>query len=111
MVDLKLTEGLGLIECGIKLFEDIGLNRQSVATTRRGIMRLLACCEEILKEEKEKKSLSQQNLLSDFFKSSSGTGSLPLVLLDIGDDDPDIHSLHFKIAFMGKSISSNTVFD
>jgi hypothetical protein len=58
MMDLKLTEGLGLIESGILVFEDIGLNKQSVATTRQGIMRLLACCENILKE-KEKKSLSQ----------------------------------------------------
>jgi hypothetical protein len=27
MMDLKLTEGLGLIEGGIKVFEDIGLNK------------------------------------------------------------------------------------
>jgi hypothetical protein len=82
MMDLKLTEGLGLIEGGIKVFEDIGWNKQRVATTRQGIMRLLAYCEEILKEEEES-YLSQQTLLFDFFKSSSGTASLLLVLLDI----------------------------
>ena len=27
MMDLKLTEGLGLIEGGIKVFEDVGLNK------------------------------------------------------------------------------------
>jgi hypothetical protein len=45
----------------------------------------------------------------DFFKSSSGTESLPFVLLDIGDDDPDNHPLCFKIAFMGKSVSTHIV--
>jgi hypothetical protein len=112
MMDLKLTEWLGLIEGGIKVFEDIALNKKGLATTRQGIMRLLACCEEILKEKKKEKktSLSLQTLLFDFLKSSSGTGSLPLVLLDIGDDDRDNHPLHFKIA-MGKSILTYTVFD
>lgn len=103
MMDLKLTEGLGLIEDGIKVFEDIALNKWRVATTRQGIMRLLACCEEILKEKKKKKSLSLQSLLFDSFKSSSETCSLPLVLLDIGDGDPDNHPLHFKIVLVGKS--------
>jgi hypothetical protein len=70
-------------------------------------MRLLACCENCLKEKK--KSLSQQTSLFDFFNSSSGTGSLPFVLLDIGDDDPGNHPLCFKIAFMGKSISTRIV--
>ena len=109
-MDLKLTEGLALIEGDIKVFEDIALNKRKVARTRQGIIRLLACCEEILKEKK-KKSLSLQILLFDFFKSSTGTGSLSLVLLDTGDDDPDNHPLHFKIAFIGKSILTYTVFD
>jgi hypothetical protein len=34
-------------------------------------------------------SLSRQTSVLDFFKSSSGTHESPLVLLDIGDDDPD----------------------
>jgi hypothetical protein len=110
MMDLKLIEGLGLIEGVIKVFEDIALNKRRVARTRQGIIRLLACCDEILKEKK-KKSLFLQTLLYDFFKLSSGTGSLPHVLLDIGDDDPDNHPLYFKNAFMGKSILIYTLFD
>jgi hypothetical protein len=47
----KLTEGLGLTEAGIKVFEDTGLNEQR-ATTGQGIMRMLACYEGILKEKK-----------------------------------------------------------
>jgi hypothetical protein len=50
--------------------------------------RMLACYEEILKEE-QKRSLSRQTLVLDFFMSSSGTCAIPPVLLDIGDDDPD----------------------
>jgi len=48
--------------------------------------RMLADCEEILEK---KKSISCQISVLDFFKSSSGTLSLPPVLLNIGDDDPD----------------------
>jgi hypothetical protein len=50
-------------------------------------MRTLACYEEILQEKKS--SLSRQNSVLDFFKSSSGPRALPSVLLDIGDDNPD----------------------
>jgi hypothetical protein len=49
-------------------------------------MRALACCEEILRE---KKSLSSQNSVLDFFKSSSGFHASPPVLLYNGYDDPD----------------------
>lgn len=55
MMDLILTEGFVLTGGGIKVFEDIGLNKQRVATTRQGIMWLPACCEEILKKEKKRK--------------------------------------------------------
>jgi hypothetical protein len=46
-------------------------------------MRTFACCEEVLKEQK--RSLSRQTSVLDFFKSSSGTHSSPPVLLGIGD--------------------------
>jgi hypothetical protein len=46
---------------------------------------MLAYYEQIL----ERKSFSCQTSVLDFFKSSSGTLSLPPVLLNIGDDDPD----------------------
>ena len=48
----KFTEGLGLTEDGIQIFEDTASNEQRPATTRQGIMDMLACCEEILKEKK-----------------------------------------------------------
>jgi hypothetical protein len=47
---------------------------------------MLACCEEI---PKEKKSLSCQTTVLDFFRSSSGLHVLPPVLLDTGDNDAD----------------------
>lgn len=37
----------------------------------------------------EKKSLSHDSSMLDFFKSSSGAPASPTVLLEIGDDDPD----------------------
>jgi hypothetical protein len=40
----KFTEGFGLIEAGIKVFEDIDWNGQRAATTGQGIVRMLACC-------------------------------------------------------------------
>jgi hypothetical protein len=49
------------------------------------MMRILACCEEILKE----RSLSRQNSVLDFFHSSSEFHASPPVLLYIGNDDPD----------------------
>jgi hypothetical protein len=48
----KLTEGLGCTEAGTKLFEDIDSKEQQAAATRRRIMRMLACCEKIMKETK-----------------------------------------------------------
>jgi len=49
-------------------------------------MRKLACYDRILKD---KKYFSCQSSELHCFKSSSGTRSSPLVLLDIGHDDPD----------------------
>lgn len=80
-----LSERLGLIEACIKAFEDTDWNKQREAATGQGVMRMLACYEEILKK---KKYLSGQTSVYDFFKSSSGTCTVPPVLLDIGDDDP-----------------------
>jgi hypothetical protein len=49
-------------------------------------VRVFAGYEEILKENK--RFLSGQNSLLDFFKSPSGTVASPPVLLDTGNDDP-----------------------
>jgi hypothetical protein len=67
--------------------EDIDSNEQRAATTGQGIMRMLACYEEVLKEKK--RSLSRQSSVLDFFKSHSETHASPLVLLDIRGDDPN----------------------
>jgi hypothetical protein len=48
---LKLTEGLGVTETGTKLFEDVDWNEQRGAAAGEGIMGMLACYEEILKEK------------------------------------------------------------
>jgi hypothetical protein len=68
------------------VFENTDLKEQRAATTRQGIIRMLACCGEMLQEEI---SLSRQTSVSDFFKSSSGIRASPPKLLDIGDDCPD----------------------
>jgi hypothetical protein len=70
MVVLKFTEGLGLIEAGVTEFEYIDLNEKGAATTRQGITRMPAGCQEILKEER---SLSCHTSVLYFFKLSSGT--------------------------------------
>jgi hypothetical protein len=48
----KLSEGLGLIEGGVEVSEDIGWNEQGAAATGQGIVRMLACCEQILKKKR-----------------------------------------------------------
>ena len=77
MMVLKFTEGLGLIEAGVTEFKDIDWNGQGAATTGEGIMRMPACCQEILKEER---SLSCHTSVLYFFKLSSGTCASPPVL-------------------------------
>ena len=69
------------------MFENTDLKEQRAATTRQGIIRMLACYEGMLEEEEV--SLSRQTSVSDFFKSSSGTCVSPPELLDIGDGCPD----------------------
>jgi len=51
MTVLKLVEGLGLIEAAISVFEDNDWNEGGTARTGQGILRMLACCEEILKKK------------------------------------------------------------
>jgi len=47
----KLSEGLGPIEAGTRVFEDIDSEKQPAAKIRRGIMRKLVCCEVTLQEK------------------------------------------------------------
>ena len=48
----KVSDVLGLIEAGIKVSENTDSNEQQAVTTTQGIMRMLACHGEILKEKK-----------------------------------------------------------
>ena len=48
---LKMIEGLGLTEAVISVFEDNDWNENGPARTGQGILRMLACCEEILKKK------------------------------------------------------------
>ena len=71
-----LTERLALAEAGIKVFEDVESKQQRSATSRQGIMEVLASYEVILK--KNKRSLSLQTSVLYFFQSCSRILSLPL---------------------------------
>jgi hypothetical protein len=58
-----LIEGLGLIEAGMYMFEDVNSNKQKAAATRQIFMSMVACCEEILQ-------LSHQTSVLDVLKDS-----------------------------------------
>jgi hypothetical protein len=73
----NLTEGLRFIEADIRVFDDTDSNEQ-LAAAKRGIMRIIACYEEVLKEEK-KRSLPLLTSALDFFKSYSGNRVSPHV--------------------------------
>jgi hypothetical protein len=62
-------------------------NEQQAVTTIQGIIRMLACHEEILKEKK--RFYSGQSSVFYFIKPFSRTRSSPPVLLDTRCDDPD----------------------
>ena len=51
----KLAEWLGVTEAGIRVFED-DWDEQRAEATRNGIVRMTACCEEILKVKKRSDS-------------------------------------------------------
>ena len=61
----------------IRVSEDVHWN--DLRTAGQGIMRLVACCEEVLKENK--RFLSLQNSVLGFFKSSSEIRATPHVLM------------------------------
>jgi hypothetical protein len=50
MAVLKSTKGPGLIEAGIKVFEEIDWQQQQATSNNKGIMSILAFYEEILKK-------------------------------------------------------------
>jgi hypothetical protein len=67
---------------GIRVSEDVVLRELLTAAIGQGIVRLVACCEEVLKEKR--RSLSRQTSVRGFFKSSSEIRASPSVLMDIG---------------------------
>jgi hypothetical protein len=89
----NVTEGGGLTETGIKVFEGTDSNEQRAVTTAREPMRMLAY-QEILKERK--RSLFRQTwFLQGIFRDPKS----PFLLLGIQDDDPDdlptVHEEYF----------------
>jgi hypothetical protein len=57
---------------------------QRIATTRQGIIKMLACYEKILNE----KPLSRQNPMLHFFKTSSRNRASSPVSLYVANEDP-----------------------
>jgi len=78
---LQSTVGFGLNESGIKMFANSGWKEQRTAATGQGIMTNFAFRDEILKDKQG--PLSRQSTAFDFFHA------LQLLLLDVGDDNPD----------------------
>jgi hypothetical protein len=72
----NLTDGLGLAEAGVEVFEDVDSNQQRAATSRIGIMKVLASYDVILTENK--RSLSRQTSVLDFFQLCSKILALPV---------------------------------
>jgi hypothetical protein len=50
-VIVELSEGLGLVVTGIKVFENIDRSERRAAANIQGVLRVLAWYEEILKEK------------------------------------------------------------
>lgn len=93
---LNLSRELGLTERSIKVFEGIHRSEEQVATGQE-IMRTLACSEEVLEEDRM--SLSRQTSVLGFFKSASGTRTLPPVLLDTTDNTVDLRTVRNQVSF------------
>lgn len=79
---MAVSKRLELSEAGTKEFKDTDSNGQRTKTSVHGIMRNLACCEDI---RKEKRSFSKQTLVPDqvTFRDSCVAACI------VGHDDPD----------------------
>ena len=60
----RTVTGFGVTEAGIEVFEDIDWNKQRAAATGTGVMRILPCYEDILKETKSSLSAKFRCLIS-----------------------------------------------
>jgi hypothetical protein len=82
----SLLRSLDWLKLEWRCFEDMtGMNSEHKKIIQ-GIMRMSACCEEILRE---KSFVSRQTWVFDFLKSFSGIRASPHVILDTLDDNPD----------------------
>ena len=70
------------------MFEDTASKEQRSATTIQGIMKLIACIEEVLKGTNNHFSF-QTSVLYSFKSFSGGTRAFPSAYLDIEDGDPN----------------------
>jgi hypothetical protein len=76
----KVNDVLGLMEADIKVSDNTDSNKQQAVPAIQGIIRMIACNEEILK--KKKRSYSGLSSVLYFIKSFSRTRASPPVLLD-----------------------------
>lgn len=82
----EFSEGPGLNEAGIKALNQNASNEQRAVTTSHETLRVLPMrrfC------RKTRRDFPCHKSVLDFIKLSSGTRASPLVLLDIGYDDPN----------------------
>jgi len=60
---VKLTDGLGLTEAGVNVFEDVGWKEQQAAPTGQGIVRMLCWLGSDMQEKKRSLSARLQCLI------------------------------------------------
>jgi len=74
----KLTEGLRLVEAGVKVFENINSKKQQAAS-RQGSVGMLACYEEIMTENA--RYLSRQTSVRKFLNSHSRHSFMAILIV------------------------------
>jgi hypothetical protein len=84
----RLKEGIRKIQAGIRILEDTASKEQRSATTIQGIMKLLACIEEVLNGTNNPFPC-QTSVLYSFKLSSGGIRTFPPAYLNIEDGNPN----------------------
>ena len=84
----RLKEGIRMIQPGIRMLEDTASKEQRSVTTIQGIMKLLACIEEVLKGTNNPFSF-QTSVLYSFKSSSGGTRTFQPAYFDIEFGEPN----------------------
>jgi hypothetical protein len=99
MTVLKLVEGLGLIEAVIVVFEDNDCNERGTARTGQGILRMHACCEEILEKKEMSLSATFQCVVSLKYLQELVRRHLYCWTLQMTDLQLQPKCLHSKLSF------------